>query len=296
MTAMLTLEQSHAECRRIVRESARNFYYSFIALPRQKRRAIYAVYAFCRLCDDAVDEPSLTVDEKLRRLAEIRQLLKEASTTASTHPVFMALTDAVARYRIPLRHFQEVVRGVEMDLTTRRYTTFEELRTYCYRVASAVGLICVEIYGYREPKVRDYAVDLGLAMQLTNIVRDVQEDLERDRIYIPLDEMERFGYSEGELKAGVVNEAFRHLMAFQAARAREHFRKGLRLLPYLSPRSRTSPAVLAALYEKILERIEARGFNVFDGRVSLSGREKYLLTAKTWLKSLMPAHVPETPS
>lgn len=296
MTAMLTLEQSHAECRRIVREHARNFYYSFIALPRQKRRAIYAVYSFCRLCDDAVDEPSLSVDEKLHRLAEIRQLLKEASTTASTHPVFMALADAVARYRIPLRHFQEVVRGVEMDLTTRRYATFEELRTYCYRVASVVGLICVEIYGYREPKVRDYAVDLGLAMQLTNIVRDVQEDLERDRIYIPLDEMERFGYSEEELKAGVVNETFRHLMAFQAARARDYFHKGLRLLPYLSPRSRTSPAVLAALYEKILERIEARGFNVFDGRVGLSGREKYLLTAKTWLKSLLPAHAPETPS
>jgi phytoene synthase len=166
-----------------------------------------------------------------------------------------------------------------MDLTINRYNTFDDLRTYCYRVASAVGLICVEIYGYREPKVKEYAVDLG-----------------QDRIYLPLDELDRFGYSEEDLKAGIVNEAFRNLMAFQAWRARRHFRSGLQLIPHLSLRSRTSPAVLAALYQRILDRIEATGFNVFDGRMSLSTREKYLLTATTWLKSTIPVRVPKIQS
>ena len=293
---MLTIEQAYAECRRITKESAKNFYYAFIALPPEKRSSLYAVYAFCRLCDDAVDEPSLSMDEKLRRLAEIRQSLKDASTSVSTTPIFIALADTIARYQIPFHLFEEVIKGVEMDLTTSRYNTFEELRTYCYRVASAVGLICVEIYGYQEPKVREYAVDLGLAMQTTNIIRDVREDLEQGRIYLPLDEMKRFGYSEEELKAGVVNESFRSFMAFQTDRARGYFRSGLQLIPYLSLRSRASPAVLAALYQRILSRIEASGFNVFDSRVSLSGREKYLLTVWTWLKSLRPTQVPKTPS
>jgi len=295
MTLAQSLEQAYAECRRITRQQAKNFYYSFIALPPAKRPAIYALYSFCRLCDDAADEP-IPLEEKLDRLAKIRRELSSDSTAESTHPVFLALADTMTRFRIPRELFEEVVRGVEMDLTTNRYRTFDELRTYCYRVASIVGLICVEIYGYREPEVRDYAVDLGLAMQLTNIIRDVQEDLDHDRIYIPLEEMERFGYSEDELRAGVVNDAFLRLMRFQAERARHYFRSGLRLLPLLSPRSRTSPAVLVALYQRILDRIEARNFNVFEGRVSLSAREKYMLTAKTWLKSLLPLPGPKVPS
>jgi phytoene synthase len=293
---MLTLEQAYAECRRITKENAKNFYYAFIALPPDKRSAIYAVYSFCRFCDDAVDEPSLSMDEKLTRLADIRDSLQNTSSTDNTNPVFMALADTIAKHQIPLRCFEEVINGVEMDLTINRYNTFDDLRTYCYRVASAVGLICVEIYGYREPKVKEYAVDLGLAMQLTNIIRDVQEDLGQDRIYLPLDELDRFGYSEEDLKAGIVNEAFRNLMAFQAWRARRHFRSGLQLIPHLSLRSRTSPAVLAALYQRILDRIEATGFNVFDGRMSLSTREKYLLTATTWLKSTIPVRVPKIQS
>ncbi len=293
---MLTLKQAYAECRRITKENAKNFYYAFIALPLEKRSAIYAVYSFCRFCDDAVDEPSLPMDEKLNRLANIRESLRNASSTGNANPVFMALADTIAKHQIPLSYFEEVIKGVEMDLTINRYNTFEDLRTYCYRVASAVGLICVEIYGYRESKVRGYAVDLGLAMQLTNIIRDVQEDLGQDRIYLPLDELDRFGYSEEDLKAGIVNEAFRNLMTFQAWRARRHFQSGLQLMPHLSLRSRTSPAVLAALYQRILDRIEATGFNVFDGRMSLNTREKYLLTATTWLKSLIPVRVPKTQS
>ena len=295
MTVTQSLEQAYAECRRIAREQAKNFYYAIITLPPSKRGAICAAYAFCRLCDDAADEP-MPLEEKLARLAEIRRELSEAAATESTQPVFLALADTMARFRIPQELFEEVVRGVEMDLTTNRYRTFDELRTYCYRVASVVGLVCIEIFGYRDPVARDHAADLGLAMQLTNILRDVQEDLDRDRIYIPLEEMERFGYTEEELRGGVVNDAFLHLMRFQAERARHYFQSGLRSLPLLSPRSRTCPAVLAAIYQRILDRIEAQDFNVFDSRTSLSGREKYILTAKTWLKSLLPLPGPKAPS
>jgi phytoene synthase len=293
---MPTLEQAYAECRRITRENAKNFYYSFVALPREKRLAIYAIYSFCRLCDDAADEPDLSMEERLRRLTAIRQSLDTLSESSADHPVFMALSDASIRYNIPRTYFMDIVSGVEMDLNVSRYGTFDDLRTYCYRVASAVGLTCIEVYGYADPKARDYAVDLGLAMQLTNIIRDVKEDLEQDRIYIPLDEIERFGYSETALKDGVANEAFRRLLAYQAERARRYFRSGLRLLPYLSARSRTSPAVLAALYQRILGKIEAGGFRVLDGRTGLSGREKYLLTLVTWLKCFLPTRATGTPS
>lgn len=285
---MPTLEQAYAECRRITKENAKNFYYSFIALPREKRLAIHAIYSFCRLCDDAADEPGLSIEERLRRLTAIRLSLDTLSEPAADNPVFMALSDAASRYAIPVTYFLDIVSGVEMDLSVTRYNTFDGLKEYCYRVASAVGLTCIEVYGYTDPKARDYAVDLGLAMQLTNIIRDVKEDLERDRIYIPLDEIERFGYSEAALKEGVVNDAFSRLMAYQAARARQYFQSGLKLLPYLSARSRTSPALLAALYQRILDKIEAGGFHVFDGRTGLSGREKYLLTLWTWLKCFLP--------
>jgi phytoene synthase len=291
VSAGFTLEQAYSQCRELTREKAKNFYYAFIVLPKPKRSAIYAVYCFCRLCDDAVDEPSLLAEEKQKRLTDIRHSLNNLKEAASQQPLFAALSDTISKYNIPLDYFQEIVNGVEMDLTTHRYATFEQLRVYCYRVASAIGLICVEIYGYKEQVVREYAVDLGIAMQLTNIIRDVQEDMERNRIYIPLEEFQRFGYSEEALAKGTVDEAFRNLMRFQAERARNYFQSGLRLLPHLSPRSRTSPALLAAIYQKILKRIETRGFNVFEGRASLSSREKYVLTVWTCLKCLMPVRM-----
>ena len=284
---MTTLDQAYAECRRITKENAKNFYYAFIALPPEKRSAIYATYSFCRMCDDAADDPGLSHRERLDRLSRIRESLDAIPPTNDGHPIFIALSDTIDKYRIPKRHFEEVIQGVEMDLVRTRFQTFEELREYCYHVASVVGLICVEIYEYAEPRVRDYATDLGLAMQLTNIIRDVREDLERDRIYLPLEEMHRFGYTEEDLKGHVINDAFLALMAFQAERARRYFRSGLQLLPYLTTRSRTSPALLATLYQRILDKIESGGFKVFDGRVGLGSTEKYVLTIWTWLKSLL---------
>ena len=284
---MRELDLAYRHCRLITKRAATNFYYAFITLPPRKRKAIYAAYAFCRLCDDAADGGS-DIDQKLRLLSDLREQLSMAYSRQPDGPVFTALSDAADVFQIPEEDFQQVVAGVETDLTKTRYRDFEELRTYCYQVASVVGLICIQIFGYSHVKAKEYAVDLGLAMQLTNILRDVKEDADRDRVYIPLDDIEAFGYSEEELKAGVNNESFRKLMDFQAQRARRYFDSGFNLLPLLPARTRACPAVLGQIYSHLLGRIEARDFNVFHGRVNLSKREKYLVTAQTWIKSLLP--------
>ncbi len=277
------LKTAYDHCKRVTRAEAKNFYYAFRTLPAKKRRAIYAAYAFCRLCDDIADG-DLPLDEKRRLLEDARGRLG-----SDTHPVFRALRDTIDSFDIPVRYFHEVIDGVEMDLTTTRYGTFEELRVYCYRVASAVGLVCIEIFGYTDERAREYAVDMGLAMQLTNIVRDVREDSLRGRIYVPLDELERFGYTEPDLEQGVVNEPFRQLMEYQAARAREHFERGRRIVPLLSADSRACLALLHGLYSRILDRIEAAGFDVYSRRVGLGTHEKLLLLARLWAASFIPS-------
>ena len=282
------LELAYDHCQRLAKEQAKNFYYAFRTLPGPKRRAIYATYAFCRVCDDIADD-DLPVSEKKSLLNHTRELLGASRDGEVRDPVFRALKDACAEFEIPAGYFDAVLDGVEMDLTWTRFQNFEELRSYCYKVASIVGLICIEVFGYEDARAKEYAVDLGLAMQLTNIIRDVKEDAERDRIYIPLDEIAEFGYSESELMNGVANEAFFRLMRYQAERARRYFHSGRRLLPLTPARSRPCPAVLHGLYSALLDRIEASGFNVFDGRISLSTREKLLLTVRIWAASLIPA-------
>ena len=284
---MVQLKDAYEECRLITKREAKNFFYAFVTLPAEKRRAIYAAYAFCRHCDDAVDR-SASPESKVEALSSLSAQLDAAYKNRPNGAVFIALAHSVQTYNIPQSYFQDVINGVEMDLTKHRYETFEELRLYCYRVASVVGLICLEIFGYRDPRAREYAIDLGLAMQMTNILRDVQEDMERDRVYLPQDEMKRYGYSEEELLKEVRNDTQKRFMAFQVDRAQKLFRSGARLLPYLSIRSRGCPAVLAKVYMRILSRIEANDYNVFDGRISLSSREKLLIMATTWLTSLLP--------
>ncbi|MBI2165069.1 MAG: presqualene diphosphate synthase HpnD [Chloroflexi bacterium] len=283
----MVLEEAYSYCRDVTRRSARNFYYAFLTLPRRRRCAIYAVYAFCRLCDDVADE-SLPLEAKTLRLREIGEALDRTYDGRPDGSVFVALKDAVQRYGIALDDLREIILGVEMDLTRTRYGTFEELRQYCYRVASAVGLVCIQVFGYRDPKARDYAVDLGIAMQLTNILRDLREDAARGRVYIPLEDLGSLQYSEPELIRGVVNDSFRRLMAFEVSRARDYFRRGRQLLPLLPRHSRACPAVLYGLYSRVLDRIEERGYNVFERRVSLSSVEKVYLTAKLWLQCQVP--------
>ena len=283
----LDLESAYEACREITRREAKNFYYAFLTLPAAKRRAIYAAYAFCRHCDDSVDEETST-DAKLKALTDLQASLDSTYSGNASSPVYVALADVAQKYDIPQDYFQEVIRGVESDLVKDRFQNFEELKEYCYRVASVVGLICLQIFGYENDDAKEYAVDLGLAMQLTNIIRDVREDFEMGRVYLPQDEMAGFGYTEEDLKNRVRNQAFHDLMEFQAQRATEYFNRGFKLLPYLSRRSRACPAVLGALYSKVLDRIEASGYDILESRVSLSKAEKIGITAKTWLGSMLP--------
>ena len=284
---MTTLEAAYEECRSITRQEAKNFYYAFLTLPAPRRRAIYVAYAFCRHCDDSVDRVAAPED-KLSALQALRNDLDDAYGGRASAPVFLALADVAQRYDIPREYFAEVITGVESDLVKDRYADFEELRRYCYQVASVVGLISIQIFGYQDQAAKPLAVDLGLAMQLTNILRDVREDLEFGRVYLPQDELVRFGYSEAELRSGVVNDAFIRLMQFQVQRAKEYFQSGFRLLPYLSRRSRACPAVLGQVYRNILQGIEDIDYDVLHHRVSLSTRRKLRITAQTWLAAVAP--------
>ena len=280
------LDQAYDYCQRVAKTHAKNFYYAFRTLPSAKRRAIYAVYAFCRYCDDVADE-DLPLDEKRRLLDQTRNRLRDRALS-SQDPVFVALENAIEEFAIPRRYFDDVIRGVETDLEVSRFQTFDDLRDYCYLVASTVGLICIEIFGYDDPVASEYAIDFGIAMQLTNVMRDVKEDADRGRIYLPLDDIDQFGYSEQDLMDERNNDRFRSLMDFEAARARCYFDSGARLFPLLSRESRACAAVLHQLYSRILDRMESSGYDVFERRIGLSVGEKLLLVARLWAGSLTP--------
>jgi 15-cis-phytoene synthase len=277
--------QAYDYCRDLTKREAKNWYYGFISLPPEKRRAIYAAYAFSRECDDDSDTDG-SIESKRAAIARTRVRLEQAYSGDTDDPILLALGDAARRYDIPRAYFDDLIAGVEMDLDVNRYATFEDLRLYCYRVASVVGLICLQIFGYRDSRAPRFGADLGLALQLTNILRDVKEDAERGRIYIPQDELRRFSYSEEELLASVYNDAFRRLMAFQAERAWSYHGSGRQLLPLLDVRARACTATMQGIYREVLQRIEATDYAVFDGRVSLSGRDKLGLTAGVWIKCL----------
>lgn len=282
-----SLHAAYRYCQELAKREAKNFYYGFILLPRAKRQAICAGYAFARRCDDIVDD-DLEPEEKVRQLAEYRSRLEQCLDGRPSGPIFLALQDTILRYRIPPEYFWQLIDGVEMDLTVRRYPTFADLRRYCYSVASTVGLISIEVFGYRDgQQARQHAEDLGIALQLTNILRDVREDAERNRIYIPQDEMERFRYTEADLLDGIANEASLQLMQFQVERAREYFERGRKLLPLLPRRPRACTAVLQGIYSRILERIEARPSAVLRERVSLSGSQKLALAGRELVRSLV---------
>ena len=284
------LELAYAGCQSVTRREAKNFYYAFFTLPQDKRKAICAAYAFCRYCDDSVDDAA-SPEDKASALAELQSSLELAYLGRPPSPMFLALADTADRYDIPQDYFREIISGVESDLVKTRYRNFDELREYCYRVASVVGLVCLQIFQYRPEDgeaARGYAVDLGLAMQLTNIMRDVREDWNMGRVYLPQDEMARFGFTEEDLGDGRRNDAFVELLSFQGQRAREYFRSGFRLLPYLSRRSRGCPAVLGAIYSGVLDRIEASGYDVLgERRIALSAGEKVRITARAWLASAL---------
>jgi phytoene synthase len=272
--------------RRIARRSGTNFYYSFVFLPRERREAMYATYAFCRFADDIADEDGLPRDKAVR-LAAWREELARAYAGVAAHPITAKLAWAVRRFGIPREHFEAVIDGVEMDLAGRRYVTIEDLLGYCDRVASAVGLICIAIYGYRNPSARAYAVHLGRALQLTNILRDVGQDAARGRVYLPLADLARFGVTEADLAAGRYTPAFRDLMAFEADRAYGYYRSAR---AHLAPEDRRAlyPAeTIGAIYERLLDDIVRHGYDVFSHRAALGTPAKVAIAAGRWARAAL---------
>ena len=308
-------------CEELTKREAGNFYHSFKYLPDEQRLAMCAVYAFCRRADDIADGdwadrfPGSTIElsqeaieyriqlESLQKrttiledevyLNKINQLFffrKKLSTcytdVYSTDPVFLALKDTIERYNISRGVFDDLISGMEDDLYSNRYRTFEELYVYCYRVASVVGLMCIEIYGYDDPRARKFAESWGIFMQLTNVLRDVGEDIERDRVYLPLDELERNGMTETDLVGGkvVLNPTWEPYCHHYAKRARTYLEEARQLLPLLPRRTRYSPAAMIAFYDKILKQIEKQQGDVFTRRVKLNKFQKLSLAAAVYLR------------
>jgi phytoene synthase len=284
---MMRVDEAYAYCREVTRRSSSNFAYAFRLLAADRRDALSAVYAFCRFVDDVADDAARRHPETL--LARWREELAGAFDGAPTHPIGVALADAVRRFPLERRHFLDLVRGVEMDLTRHRYATFDQLHEYCYLVASTVGLLCIEIFGHRQPEARDYAVDLGVAFQLTNILRDVTEDARRDRVYLPLEDLHRFGCTEAELLAGRYSPRVGALMAFECGRARAYYLRARGVLA-AEDRGPLAPAeAMRFIYERLLDRIEARRFDVFGHRVTLPRYEKVTLALAAWGRAHLTA-------
>jgi len=265
----------------LVRKSRSSFYYSFLFLPRPKRDAIYAVYALCRAVDDVADDAG-DMEAKAQRLKGWREELDRCYAGRPTHPITRALRDCLSRYPIPKGYFEELIAGVEMDLTLTRYRTFADLTRYCYRVASVVGLICIEIFGYRREATKEYAINLGLALQLTNILRDLKTDGRRGRIYLPQEDLERFGYREDDLLHCRYTPGFFPLMRFEADRARDYFRRAAESLPSEDRKNMVAAEIMGRIYRETLEMIARKEFRVFEDRIALSRARKIRLALTTW--------------
>jgi squalene synthase HpnC/squalene synthase HpnD len=274
------ISASYAECNRIARAAHSSFYLAFYGLRKEKRKGLCALYAFMRLVDNVSDEPGDT-DSKRRGLARWRAMLDEAvAGRTEGHPILPALADTIARFEIPTRYFHDLILGAEMDLTVASYATFDRLSEYCYRVAGTVGLTCLHVFGFRDPRSPDFAERLGLAFQMTNILRDVRSDLAMGRVYLPQEDLDRFGCAAADLR-GPLTPQLRDLLEFEANRAWRLYEEGAPLVGQVDSDSRATLWALVRTYSSLLARIEESGFDVFSSRISLSSAEKlqYLLTA-----------------
>jgi phytoene synthase len=269
----------------ITRQSKSNLALAFISLGRERKRDITVFYAFCRVIDDIADSSELNVVEKRVCLAKWRQMLH--ATTQNEPLLARDVRALIAKYSMPIDMLEEIIAGVEMDLSTLRYPTFEELRIYCYRVASAVGLVSIEIFGYRNQRCKQYAIELGLALQMTNIIRDVGKDMQNGRIYLPQEDLARFHYSETELIQRLYNERFVQLMEFQARRARQLFANAAAVLPAEDRRAMTPAEIMGSVYRGLLWRIELDKFHVFEKDYQLNKMEKAGRIAAQLFKSFL---------
>lgn len=283
----MTLDDAQAYCTTLTKSSGSNFYYSFLFLPKARRTAMYTVYAFCKAVDSAVDEPppgSQPQEELVRWRAELDAVYHGTPTW----PITISLAHHVKALSIPKVYFEELIKGVEMDLHNNRYVTFNELSSYCYRVASVVGLICLHIFGATSARAQDYAVDLGMAFQLTNILRDVGTDAAQNRIYLPLEDLKACKYSEKALRQQTYSPEFQKLMQYEAARARQYYDKAHAALMALSPQERralTVAEIMRGVYSRILKKVEDSEYQVFGPRIRLSTSHRLAIAAGIWLRS-----------
>jgi 15-cis-phytoene synthase len=297
----LQLRAAYSVCRHIARSAAKNFYYGFLVLPAHKRNALSAVYAFMRHADDISDDPSLPVEQRRERLTEWMNALHRVIDGERTDDaVLMALADTQKTFNIPLELLEMLVQGTAMDLPPQsqepvaasaasgpiQYDTYEQLYGYCYHVASVVGLICIRIFGYRDPRAEKLAEQTGVAFQLTNIIRDVKEDSLLGRVYLPSEDLRRFGVEASALNNGNAATAFRPVLEFEAERARELYHSADELLPMIDDDSQPALWTLVEIYRRLLDRIEARGYDVFSERVKLSTGEKVGILAKGFVRRL----------
>jgi 15-cis-phytoene synthase len=295
------LAVAYSVCRSIARSAAKNFYYAFLVLPMPKRQALCAVYAYMRRCDDITDDAGLTLPERRQKLAEwLNSVHKALDGHPTDDPVLLALTDAQRRYKIPALLLDQLAEGTAMDVQEApaesseshtpaplvQYQTFEQLRGYCYRVASVVGLVCIRVFGYRDAAAEPLAEKLGLAFQLTNIIRDVKEDAALGRIYLPQEDLDQFDLSASELRSTGDSPRLRLLLAAEAERARDYYRAGDELLPLVDEDSQPALWALLTIYRRLLEKIAGRQYNVFGEKVRLSTREKIVILGKGLLRRL----------
>jgi phytoene synthase len=300
------LAVAYSVCRSITRSAAKNFYYAFLVLPRAKRQALCAVYAFMRRCDDIADDESLSQNDRRQKLSAWLDALHRAqSGQPSDEPILLALTDAERRYHIRVGLLDQLADGTAMDVEggaaanqnpreeasslpelSVHYRTFDDLYQYCYRVASVVGLVCIHVFGYSDPAAEPLAERLGLAFQLTNIIRDVKEDASMGRVYLPEEDLDKFGIPISALSSVSDPIPLRPLLAMEADRAREYYRAGEELIPLVEEDSQPALWVLMTIYQRLLDKIALREYDVFSEKVSLSVREKLSILAKGFLKRL----------
>jgi 15-cis-phytoene synthase len=291
---------AYSVCRSITRSAAKNFYYAFLVLPMAKRQALCAVYAYMRRCDDIADDFKLPANERRQRLnAWLDAFHRAEAGQATDDPVLLALTDTQRRFKIPVELLDQLAYGTGMDIQDSAnptasgaaelqvlYRSFSDLRQYCYRVASVVGLVCIRVFGYRDPAAEALAENLGLAFQLTNIIRDVKEDADMGRIYLPADDIERFKIGPSDFRQAAIPERLRWLLAAEADRAREYYSSARELMLLIDEDSQPALWVLVTIYRRLLEKISDRKYDVFGKKISLTVREKVVILGKGLVKRL----------
>jgi 15-cis-phytoene synthase len=277
------ITQAYDHCHRLTRQADTNFALGFRFLPKSKRDAIYAIYAFNRCADDFVDDAKEAADAEAL-IAEWEAALHACYEERARHPVMIAFADAIKRYQVPKKPFLDALEGFRMDLSVNRYETFDELIVYCERVASTISTMSLSVFGYADAQAEKWGRDLSMALQLTNIIRDVGEDVERNRIYLPLEDLRRFGCSEDDILARNHTDAFQQLMAFQVERTQSYFRNANNLVPLLEKDAQLTTWLMGSVYADILQKIEHSGYRVLEMKAALSRWEKLGVVVRTLFK------------